>query len=129
MQIYYWFLFVVVIFIVFIPTLIVIAQVSDEKDEAGSSSYLALITCVLSGLIPVVGNQVASSSTTSIIWKIALLLNLVVGFVCCIRFGKRNKHFLVSFILTLAITILPYVIYGDLLTRVSYRIILTHISL
>lgn len=114
MQIYYWFLFVIVIIIVSIPTLIVIAQVSDEKDEAGSSSYLTLITCVLSGLIPIVGNQVVTSSTTSLIWKIVLLLNLIVGFACCIRFGKRNKHFWAGFILTLALTILPYVIYGEI---------------
>lgn len=115
MQIYYWFLFIVVIFIVAVPTLIVLAQVSDEREDAGTSSYLALITCILSGLIPIVGNQVISSASISIIWKTALLLNLIVGFACCIRFGKENKHFWIGFVLTLVLTVMPYVIYGEII--------------
>lgn len=112
---YYWTLFVIVLLIVAIPNLIFIAQVSDEKDEAGTSSYLPILTCVLSGLIPIVGLQVVGIKTISIIWCLFLLINLLVSFVCCVRYGSRNKHFIVGFLLTMGVSFFPYLIYGEII--------------
>lgn len=114
MEIYYWILFVIVILVVTIPTLIVLAQISDEKDEAGPTSYLTLVTCVLSGLVPIVGIQVVDYSVVSIIWKVVIGLNLIISLVCCINYGKRNGHFIVSFILLLALSAFPFIYYGEI---------------
>lgn len=113
MVIYYWLLFFSVLLFTAIPTLIFLAQVSDEQGEAGSSSYLPILTCILSGLIPIVGVQVVSETTVSIVWKIVLLMNLLIGLVYCIRYGIRYKHFIVSFLFTLIVSVSPFFVLGD----------------
>lgn len=119
---YYWCLFIVVLVIVLMPTLIYLIQLNEDGVQAGKTSYLAFLSCALSGLLPIVGSMVMSASTLNLIWKTSLGFACLVTFVSFFRFARYNKHFLVSFLITWGLAVLPFIYYGDLVPTSNTRI-------
>ena len=59
-EIYCWLLFVLVCLIVLLPIFIFHINLRDDHEGAGNLSYLTSLSCLLSGLIPVVGGTILS---------------------------------------------------------------------
>lgn len=114
MLIYYWFLFVVVCIFIFVPLFVYLGILSDDGYRAGKSSYLPMLTVVFSGLVPIVGSLVLAQETLSVIWKCILGITILVCFFPCIRFTRRNKHFLYGFLCVVLLSILPFIKYSNI---------------
>lgn len=119
---YYWCLFIIVLVIVLMPTLIYLIQLNEDGVKAGKTSYLAFLSCALSGLLPIVGSMVMSVSTLTFIWKATLGFVCLVTFVSFFRYARYNRHFFASFLLTIGLALAPFVYYSELVPTSNSRI-------
>lgn len=74
-------------------------QWSEDGEEAGGASYVPILSCLLSGLILLIGQYVLSAETTQIVWSVANGLAVISNLIACALYARRNYHFILSFLL------------------------------
>lgn len=114
-EIYCWLLFVLVCLIVLLPIFIFHINLRDDHEGAGNLSYLTSLSCLLSGLIPVVGGTILSLKWLYIILVVFLSVIILYNFVLCIAYYKQNKHFFFSLLLAISISLVPFIIRGKMM--------------
>ena len=113
LTIYIWFLFVIAILATLFPIFLFVIPLSDEKEDAGKMSYLLMISVLLSGLVPLIGQYIIPYDTLNILWKVILGVTIFVGLIPCIRYTTRNLHFLFGFLFTTVFAIAPLIYFGS----------------
>ena len=112
---YTWILFIVAFIAVLFPVLAFLIPLVDEKQNAGNMSYWLVCSVLLSGLIPIIGQSIIDYNILVYIWKGLLGLICFCSFISCIKYAFRNIHFLLGFVLTLSISVTPFIYYGSLI--------------
>lgn len=114
LHIYYWILFVIVCIAVLALNITFWINVGENNRKGGSSGYLASISCVVSGLIPIVGFNIFNPETIVLAWKICLIVISIIHALVSINNIKLDPNYVVSLIITLVIASAPFVYMGSL---------------
>lgn len=114
LHIYYWILFVLVCIAVLALNLTFWINVGENKRTGGTSGYLASISCLISGLIPIVGFNILDSEILLLAWKICIIIIAIIHGLIAINNIKLNPNYVISFILTIALVSAPFVYMGNL---------------
>lgn len=112
---YIWLLFIVAFIAVLFPVLAFFIPLMDEKQNAGNMSYWLVCSVLLSGFIPIIGQSIIDYNILVYIWKGLLGLICFCSLIPCIKYASRNLHFLLGFVLTLSISVVPFIYYGSLI--------------
>lgn len=123
LHVYYWILFVIVCLAVLALNFIFWISVSESKRTGGVSGYLSSISCLISGLIPIIGFNILDSSIVLLAWKICMITIAITHAMVSLNNIKQNPHYIISLILSVALVSAPFVYMGELIPLPQYDLL------
>lgn len=123
LHIYYWILFVIVCLAVLALNFIFWINVSESKRTGGASGYLTSLSCLISGLIPILGFNVLDSNIILLAWKICIIVIAMIHALVSLNNIKQNPHYIISLIFTILLVSAPFVYMGEMIPLPQYDLL------
>lgn len=114
LHVYYWILFVVVCVAILALNFIFWINVFENKRTGGASGYFSSISCLISGLIPIIGFNIMDSGMVLLAWKICIFVIANIHAYVSVKNIKQNPHYVISLIFTTLLVFAQFAYMGDL---------------